>query len=156
MIVAGIDPGKTGALAVLFPDGSAMFGDVPSMKLRNRDRPAWSQWWAEWTSILRMASPDKIVIEDVASRPGQGVSSMFSFGRSFGFAHGIAASCQCPVYLVSPGTWKAKLGLINSDKNASRELCRSLYPAVSDHVRRTKDDGRAEALLLAHYGRKHL
>jgi crossover junction endodeoxyribonuclease RuvC len=157
MLVAGIDPGKTGALALLHQDGSAQFFDVPVIKLRGKEKPAWSDWVNVWSDALRWASPDMVVIEDVAARPGQGVTSMFSFGRSLGFAHGlVVTSCDCPVHFVTPSTWKAKLGLLNSGKGASREVCRTLYPATAAAVARVKDDGRAEALLLAHYGRKFL
>lgn len=155
MVIAGIDPGKTGALALLHQDGSAQFFDVPTIKLRGKEKPAWSEWVNIWSDALRWASPTMIVIEDVGARPGQGVTSMFSFGRSLGFAHGIVASaCDCPVHFVTPSVWKAKMGLQGSGKGASREICRTLYPATASSVARVKDDGRAEALLLAHYGRK--
>jgi crossover junction endodeoxyribonuclease RuvC len=157
MMIAGIDPGKTGALALSHADGSAQFFDVPTIKLRGKEKPAWSEWENIWSEALRWACPDKIVIEDVSARPGQGVTSMFTFGRSLGFVHGIVASvCDCPIYFVTPSVWKAKMGLLNSGKGASREICRTLYPATAANVARVKDDGRAEALLLAHYGRKFL
>ena len=157
MTIVGIDPGKSGALAILHPDGSVRFFDVPTIKLRGKDRPAWTEWVNVWSDALRWASPDMIVIEDIAARPGQGVTSMFTFGRTLGFVHGICASVvDCPIYFVTPSVWKVKMGLLNSDKGASREKCRSLYPSIAPSVARVKDDGRAEALLLAHYGRKFL
>lgn len=157
MTIAGIDPGKSGALALLHADGSAQFFDVPTVKLRGKDRPAWTEWANDWAAALKWAMPDKVVIEDVSARPGQGVTSMFTFGRSLGFAHGLVTSvCDCPVYFVTPSVWKAKLGLLNSGKGASREICRTLYPSTTASVARVKDDGRAEACLLAHYGRKFL
>jgi len=97
-----------------------------------------------------------IVIEDIAARPGQGVTSMFSFGRTLGFAHGIAAAAEAPIHFVTPTVWKGKLGLLNSDKGASREKARTLFPASAHAFERVKDDGRAEAALLAYYGRKYL
>jgi crossover junction endodeoxyribonuclease RuvC len=157
MIIAGIDPGKTGALAILHPDGSAEFFDVPRIKLKGKDKPAWSLWAREWCMALDLSVPDMIVIEDIAARPGQGVTSMFTFGRTLGFVHGLVqATTSCPVHFVTPSVWKAKLGLLNSGKGASREKCRSLYPKTASHLERVKDDGRAEAALLAHYGRKFL
>lgn len=157
MIIAGIDPGKTGALAILHPDNSVEFFDVPRIVLKGKDKPAWSQWASEWGTVLNLASPDMVVIEGVAARPGQGVTSMFSFGQSLGFAHGIVSSVtSCPVHFVTPSVWKAKLGLLNSNKGASREKCRTLFPSTVASLTRVKDDGRAEAALLAHYGRKFL
>lgn len=157
MTVAGIDPGKTGALALLHADGSVNFHDVPMIKLRGKEKPAWSEWVNDWSSALRWADVDMIVIEDVSARPGQGVTSMFTFGRTLGFVHGIVATvCNCPIHFVTPSVWKAKLGLLNSGKGASREICRTLYPSTAPKVARVKDDGRAEAVLLAHYGRKFL
>ena len=84
MIVAGIDPGKTGALVILYPDDSATACRVPFVKLRGKERPAWTDWHAQWSSALEFAAPDLIVIEDVSARPGQGVTSMFNFGDTLG------------------------------------------------------------------------
>ena len=81
---------------------------------------------------------------------------MFSFGRTLGFAHAIASASKARVEFVTPTVWKGKLGLLNSNKGASRELARTLYPRGACHFTRVKDDGRAEATLLAHYGRKFL
>lgn len=157
MIVAGIDPGKSGALAIIYP-GSIVFADVPRIKLKGKDKPAWSEWHTEWSMALEFACVDLVIIEDVAARPGQGVTSMFTFGRSLGFAHGIAAGVRPRprIEFVTPSVWKGKLGLLNSGKGASREKCRTLYPSTASHLLREKDDGRAEAALLAHYGRNFL
>ncbi len=146
-VVAGIDPGKSGALAILYP-GSVVFADVPRIKLRGKDKPAWSEWHSDWS----------IVIEDVSARPGQGVTSMFTFGRALGFAHSIAVGIRPRprIEFVTPAVWKGKLGLLNSGKGASREKCRTLYPSTTPHLMREKDDGRAEAALIAHYGRTFL
>lgn len=156
--IAGIDPGKTGALAILHPDGSAEFFDVPRIKLKGKDKPAWSLWAREWRIALALAAPEAVVIEDIAARPGQGVTSMFSFGRTLGFAHGLVSIAlpEVPIHFVTPSVWKAKLGLLNSGKGASREKCRTLFPTAAGALSRVKDDGRAEAALIAHYGRKFL
>jgi len=157
VIVAGIDPGKTGALAILHEDGSATFLDVPRIKLKGKDKPAWGEWSRTWCMALDLAIPDMVVIEDIAARPGQGVTSMFTFGRTLGYAHGlVAATTSCPIHFVTPAVWKGKLGLLNSSKGASREKCSNLYPTTAADLTRVKDDGRAEAALIAHYGRKFL
>lgn len=156
-VIVGIDPGKTGAMAILFDDGTATFHDVPRIKLKGKDKPSWGLWARSWRMALDFALPDMIVIEDVSARPGQGVTSMFTFGRTLGFVHGLVASTtSCPIHFVTPSVWKARLGLLNSSKGASREKCANLYPSTAVQLSRVKDDGRAEAALLAHYGRKFI
>jgi crossover junction endodeoxyribonuclease RuvC len=112
----------------------------------------------QWSNALEFACIDLIVIDDVSARPGQGVTSMFTFGRSLGFVHGIATGVRPRprVEFVTPAVWKGKLGLLNSSKGASREKCRSLYPSTTHDLLRVKDDGRAEAALIAHYGKTFL
>jgi crossover junction endodeoxyribonuclease RuvC len=155
MIVAGIDPGKSGALAILYGDNTVEFFDVPKVKLRGKELPAYAEWQTNWHMALVLAGVDKAVVEDVGSRPGQGVSSMFKFGRTLGFAHAIVLGVRPrpAVQFTTPAQWKAKFGLLNSDKGASREKAVSLFPSVESRLTRVKDDGRAEALLLAHFGR---
>ena len=156
MIVAGIDPGKSGALAITYPDGSVQAFDVPRVKLKGKDVPAWQEWQRSWSGAFDFAGVDLVVIEDVAARPGQGVTSMFTFGRTLGFAHALAVASGASVQMVTPSVWKGKLGLLNSSKEASREKATALYPKSVGLLDRVKDDGRAEAILLAHYGRTFL
>jgi len=155
-IVAGVDPGKTGALVILFPDDAALTFPVPLVKLP-KETPAWALWASNWGNALAFTPPDLIVIEQVAARPGQGVTSMFTFGKSYGFAHALAAAVGCRIEFVTPSTWKSKMGLAKgADKNASREKVRNTLPRIAHAVARAKDDGIAEAALLALYGRKFL
>ena len=162
LIVAGIDPGKTGAGAILYPDGSIEFLDVPRIKLKGKDKPAWSEWEGTWGAALELAGVGAVIIEDVSGGNQQGrqtgVQSAFNFGRTLGFVHAIAAGVRPKpaIHFVTPAVWKGKLGLLNSSKGASREKCRTLYPKATPDLARVKDDGRAEAALLAHYGRKYL
>lgn len=156
MIIAGIDPGKTGALAITYPDGAVQVWDVPRVKLKGKDVPAWHDWQGSWSAAFDFAGVDLVVIEDVSARPGQGVTSMFTFGRSLGFAHALAVASGAAVQFVTPTVWKGKLGLLNSSKGASREKATALYPRSAGLLGRVKDDGRAEAILIAHYGRKFL
>lgn len=155
MIFAGVDPGKTGALAILYPDNSVEFFDVPRVKLKGKDAPAYAEWQTSWSNALAFAGVDNTVIEHVAARPGQGVSSMFKFGQTLGFAHAIVLGVRPrpAIRFTTPAQWKGKLGLLNSNKGASREKAVSLFPGVESRLTRAKDDGRAEALLIAHYGR---
>lgn len=162
MIVAGIDPGKTGALSIIFPTGEIQFFDVPLINLtKTKTVPAWTEWQDAWVSALDFAGVDLVVIELVtAGQNGkkQGVQSMFNFGGTLRFAHAIALTPRPRprIEFVTPAVWKMKLGLLNSGKGASREKCRTLYPRSAPDLTRVKDDGRAEAALIAHYGRKHL
>lgn len=156
MIVAGIDPGKTGALVIAYEDGTIFHFDVPMNKVKGKPKPAWSQWELEWGSALEFHGPELTVIEDISARPGQGVTSMFTFGRTLGYAHALAGRARGRIEFVTPSVWKGKLGLLNSDKAASREKCRTLFPQFGHALARVKDDGRAEAALLAHYGRRFL
>lgn len=156
MIIAGIDPGKTGALAITYPDGSVQVWDVPVIKLRGKPVPAWHDWQQSWAAAFDFAGVDLVVIEDVSARPGQGVTSMFTFGRTLGFVHALTVASGASVQTVTPSVWKGKLGLLNSSKGASREKATALYPRSLGLLGRVKDDGRAEAILLAHYGRKFM
>jgi crossover junction endodeoxyribonuclease RuvC len=154
MITIGIDPGKTGAMVTLFPDNSVIVNRVPLMKLKGKEAPAWNLWWLQWTDAAFGA--ERIIIEQIGARPGQGVTSMFNFGVSYGFVRAMAAAQDAPTHFVTPAVWKGKLGLLNSDKNSSREMARRLMPKITKDVERVKDDGVAEAALLAWYGRQHL
>jgi len=155
-VIAGIDPGKTGALAITYTTGEVFVFDVPTVKLRGKEVPAWHDWRQTWSLALEFHSPDLIVIEDVSARPGQGVTSMFTFGRTLGFAHALATASNAAIQFTTPSAWKGKMGLLNSSKGASREKATALYPKAQYLLGRVKDDGRAEAILLAHYGRKYL
>lgn len=154
VIVAGIDPGKTGALVILTSDSAGYVLRVPTVSTP-KDVPAWSAWWRSWNAAVAFGI-DAVVIEQVGARPTQGVTSMFNFGRTLGFAHAIAASADAPIHFVTPAVWKGKFGLLKADKSASREKARTLLPSLEPELRRVKDDGVAEAALLALYGRKFI
>lgn len=157
MIVVGIDPGKTGAMVILNEDMSCTACRVPLMK-KPKEVPAWGEWAQLWGDALEFSQPDMVVMEAVGARPGQGVTSMFSFGTSMGYAHGLVRGkvLQAAWHFPTPGQWKAKFGLLKADKSASREKVRQLIPTLTNEVTRVKDDGVAEAALLAYYGRKYL
>jgi crossover junction endodeoxyribonuclease RuvC len=133
--IAGIDPGKTGALAILHGDNSVEFYDVPRVILKGKD-VAYAEWSTNWGMALALAGVEKVVIEDVAARPGQGVSSMFKFGRTLGFAHAIVLGIRPrpAVQFTTPSQWKGKLGLLNSSKGASREKALGLCPSAEGRL----------------------
>lgn len=98
---------------------------------------------------LSLAEPDVIVIEKVHSMPHQGVASSFKFGKNYGIAIGVATSLSHPLVKLTPQEWKRANGLIGKEKDASRQLAMELWPQHADHFKRKKDDGRAEAALIA-------
>lgn len=149
MIYIGIDPGKSGALAVLYDD----WGDNVVVRIVSFDD-------TEYTSTLRDLSGQRVkaCLEHVGPMPGQGVTSMFNFGQNFGYIKGLLEALQIPYELVRPQKWKKEFG-ITGDKNSSIEVCKRLFPFAQ--LRRTDrcrkdDDGKAEALLMAEYARRRL
>lgn len=145
MIYIGIDPGKSGAMAVIF-EGMERTVLVPF-----DDR--------EYTNILRDLNSQiaKACLEHVTAMPKQGVTSMFNFGMNFGYIKGLLEAFGIPYELVRPQKWKKEFGI--SDKNSSVECCKRLFPGVSLHRTercRKDDDNMAEALLMAEYARRRL
>jgi crossover junction endodeoxyribonuclease RuvC len=162
LIFCGVDPGKTGAMVTLFEDGSTVVDRVPIEKRKGKkDRPDFPLWARLWSSSIQMNGPDVFVMEQVEARPGQGVTSMFSFGKAQGFAMGvIMTAAPVPVQYAYPAVWKTALGLIGLDKSASIAAAFDLVPSIRPELERklkgnTADvkHGIAEAALLAYYGR---
>ena len=93
----------------------------------------------------------KVVIEHVTAMPGQGVTSMFNFGQSFGILKGICGAMQLPVYFIRPAKWKKYFNLINSEKDASRTRAIEIFPYYSSHLSKKKDSNKADAILIASF-----
>ena len=93
----------------------------------------------------------KVIIEQVSAMPGQGVTSMFNFGQSFGILKGICSAMQLPMYFVRPAKWKKYFNLINSEKDASRTKAIEIFPYFSAHLSRKKDSNKADAILIASF-----
>lgn len=150
--VIGIDPGISGAVAV-FEDGKLVnVSDMPTLemdsgKTRKRHISA-----AGLRDILEMDMYQKahVVIEKVGAMPGQGVSSMFNFGRSAGIIEGVVAGLKLPYTYVTPATWTKAVGRA-AGKDASRMRAMELFPSKADLFKRAKDDGRADAALVAYW-----
>lgn len=150
MIWIGIDPGKSGALAVISEDS---FGTM-----------AWAipfgqkSYAAELAKYIGLAEVKAVCVEKVNAMPGQGVVSMFNFGHNFGYIEGLLQAYELPYQLVPPQTWKKEFSL-NSDKQRSIEVCQKLFPHVSllpTDKSRKPNDGMAEALLMAEYARRKM
>lgn len=149
--VVGIDPGAAGAAALLVDGVAAAVCDMPTVMV-GKTRPRRQVHGGTLTETLRLWRPHVVFVEQVASRPGQGVASMFSFGDTYGAARTAAESSTYNVRLTPPQTWKAALGLLGTDKDAARALASEVFPEVAEWLAWKKDQGRADALLLAHYG----
>lgn len=144
MIILGVDPGVSGAYAIYSTtDGTIFAADAPVVG-RNLDAATFAAEILKW-------KPDLAIIERVSAMPKQGVSSTFRFGVAYGVIQGIVAAQRIPVDFVTPGKWKRYYGL-SADKEQSRARALHFWPARSDLFKRKKDDGRAEAALLAKYG----
>jgi len=93
----------------------------------------------------------RVIIEQVSAMPGQGVTSMFNFGQSFGILKGICSAMQLPMYFVRPAKWKKYFGLIKSEKDASRTKAIEMFPYFSSQLSKKKDSNKADAILIASF-----
>lgn len=155
-VVIGIDPGLTGAIAVIGDGDFVAAFDMP----RSRRRAKGEQVNAyELASVLRQIiegdAYSMVVIEEVAARPGQGVSSMFKFGESAGVVRGVVAAMGIPAFWVSPQEWKKDCGLIKAEKEMAISRAVELFPCAAYSISRKRDIGRADALLIARWGYRH-
>jgi crossover junction endodeoxyribonuclease RuvC len=146
--IAGFDPGKSGAFSFYFQAAPEMIA-AEDFPLVNGEIDA-----ATLADRLRQMRPDFAIIERVGAMPGQGVSSTFSFGKSYGVLLGVVATLQIPSALVTPGTWKRHFKL-SADKEEARALALRQWPGRAELFARKKDHGRAEAALLALWGARY-
>ena len=155
MLVIGIDPGISGSIC-FFQDGKIIdVVEMPTMieGKKNKKQVNGSQIFNEISyRIKKIDKKDiKVVIEQVSAMPGQGVTSMFNFGQSFGILKGICSAMQLPMYFVRPAKWKKYFNLINSEKDASRTRAIEVFPYFSSQLSRKKDSNKADAILIASF-----
>lgn len=154
-VILGIDPGLSGALSYI--DGSALRSiyDMPTLELARGGKKKNEPDFRELARIIREEiRPDVAVVEQVGAMPGQGVSSMFAFGKCYGGILAALAAFDIRVEPVPPQTWKRFHRIVkDSGKDASRALAKNLFPDSAGLFARVKDDGRAEAALIAAWGR---
>ena len=155
MLVIGIDPGISGSIC-FFQDGK--INDVVEMPTmtegkKNKKQVNGSQVYNEIAKRVSVAEKRdiRVVIEHVSAMPGQGVTSMFNFGQSFGILKGICSAMQLPMYFVRPTRWKKYFNLINSEKDASRTRAIEVFPYFSSHLSKKKDSNKADAILIASF-----
>ena len=165
MIIFGIDPGVSGAICALKKGKIIEVYEMPTMIDGKKNKRQVNG--AEVTNIFLKELDNfkkfetlkdqkdedraKVVVEHVTAMPGQGVTSMFNFGQSFGVIKGICAALKLPIYFVRPTKWKKHFNLIKTNKDASRTKVIEVYPNISSKLSRKKDSNKADAILIARY-----
>jgi crossover junction endodeoxyribonuclease RuvC len=151
----GIDPGLSGAIAIISPESLKIF-DMPTMTVERNGKAKRQVSASELAEMLYLYSGRDchVYCERVGAMAGQGVTSVFSFGRSFGMIEGILAAFKMPVTFVPPATWVKAVGR-GQGKDASRARAMELFPSDQDQFKRVKDDGRADAALIAYWGSRN-
>ena len=153
MIIIGIDPGISGAISIIENKKILEVYDTPTMIDGKKNKRQINS--AQVTNIIKeRLNTDKevvVVVEHVNAMPGQGVTSMFNFGQSFGVIKGICAALNLPIYFIRPTKWKKHFNLIKTNKDASRTKVIEVYPEISSKLQRKKDSNRADAILIALY-----
>ena len=155
MLIIGIDPGITGAIC-FFENGNIKdVIDMPTMASGNKNKKQInaSQIFNEISLRVKNYKTEEVnvVVEQVSAMPGQGVTSMFNFGQSFGILKGICAAMQLPMYFVRPAKWKKYFNLIKTEKEASRTKAIEIFPQISSKLSKKKDNNKADAILIASF-----
>jgi len=157
MIIFGIDPGVSGAISILENKKVIEVFDMPTMVDGKKNKRQVNG--AQVTNIIKERLDNEkekekeivVVVEHVNAMPGQGVTSMFNFGQSFGVIKGICSALSLPIYFVRPTKWKKHFNLIKTNKEASRTKVIEVYPEISSKLHRKKDSNKADAILIARY-----
>lgn len=147
MILMSIDPGLSGAIAVFIDDVLIDIVDTPTHELTRNNKTKRQISASALAGIFTQHHPDHVVVEKVTAMPGNGATSMFSFGRSFGVIEGIVGAFEIPATYVMPSVWTKGIGR-GLGKDASRARACELYPQHQQKFARVKDDGRADAVLI--------
>ena len=155
MLIIGIDPGISGSICFL-KDGRILdVVEMPTMTegKKNKKQVNGSQIYNEFLKRINKFQRDdiRVIVEQVSAMPGQGVTSMFNFGQSFGILKGICSAMQLPMYFVRPAKWKKYFNLINSEKDASRTRAIEIFPYFSSELSKKKDSNKADAILIANF-----
>ena len=155
MFIIGIDPGISGSIC-FFENGKILdVIEMPTMNegKKNKRQVNGAQIYNEISKrIIKVENQDiRVVVEQVSAMPGQGVTSMFNFGQSFGIIKGICSAMQLPIYFVRPAKWKKYFNLINSEKDASRTRAIEIFPYFSSQLTKKKDSNKADAILIASF-----
>ena len=154
MLIIGIDPGISGSIC-FFEDGKIIeVIEMPVMTegKKNKKQVNGAQIYNEFLKRINKKEDEiRVVIEQVSAMPGQGVTSMFNFGQSYGILKGICSAMQLPMFFVRPAKWKKYFNLINSQKDASRTRAIEIFPYFSTQLSKKKDSNKADAILIASF-----
>ena len=139
MKIIGIDPGLSGGIAILQNNKIKDIFDMPVMAEGKKNKRQLNS--AQLVNLLKQNIDEEtiVVVEQVNAMPGQGVTSMFNFGQTFGAIKGICAALGLPIFFVRPAKWKKHFELINSSKDASRTKVIEMYPAISNKLSKKKE-----------------
>ena len=153
MKIIGIDPGLSGAMAILENKKVLKIFDMPVMSEGKKNKRQLNS--AQLVNIVKENINNNeeiaVVVEQVNAMPGQGVTSMFNFGQTFGAIKGVCAALRLPIYFVRPSKWKKHFELINSSKDASRTKVIEMYPYLSNQLSKKKDVNKSDAILIARF-----
>ena len=153
MKIIGIDPGLSGAIAILENNKVLNLFDMPVMSEGKKNKKQLNS--SHLVNIIKeninQNEEIAVVVEQVNAMPGQGVTSMFNFGQTFGAIKGLCAALELPIYFVRPSKWKKHFELINSSKDASRTKVIEMYPKLSNQLTKKKDVNKSDAILIARY-----
>ena len=155
MLIIGIDPGISGSIC-FFKEGKILdVIEMPTMTegKKNKKQVNGSQIYNEILDRTnKFGKKDiRVIVEQVSAMPGQGVTSMFNFGQSFGILKGICSAMQLPMFFIRPAKWKKYFNLINSEKDASRTRAIEIFPYFSTQLSKKKDSNKADAILIASF-----
>ena len=153
MKIIGIDPGLSGGIAVLENNKILNMFDMPVMAegKKNKRQLNSAQLVSLFKDNIKVNEEIVVVVEQVNAMPGQGVTSMFNFGQTFGAIKGVCAALELPIFFVRPSKWKKHFELINSSKDSSRTKAIEMYPALSNQLAKKKDVNKSDAILIARY-----
>ena len=153
MKIVGIDPGLSGAIAILKENKVLGIFNMPVMAEGKKNKKQLNS--AQLVNIIKDNINDKeeiaVVVEQVNAMPGQGVTSMFNFGQTFGAIKGVCAALKLPIFFVRPSKWKKHFELINSSKDSSRTKVIEMYPKLSKQLSKKKDVNKSDAILIARF-----
>ena len=153
MKIIGIDPGLSGAIAVLHNKKVINMYDMPVMAEGKKNKRQLNS--SQLVNIIKEnINEDEeaiVVVEQVNAMPGQGVTSMFNFGQTFGAIKGVCAALKLPIFFVRPSKWKKHFELINSSKDASRTKVIEMYPTLSGQLAKKRDVNKSDAILIAKF-----
>lgn len=163
MNIIGIDPGLDGAVSIIYENGEVVFFDTETLDIVSGRKKKREYNINANADILRLPlqvftkGNIVVILEKIHSMPGQGVRSMFSMGEGFGMWKGIIAGLNLSMELITPQKWKkAMMDGMGKEKDASRQRAIQLFPQCSENLKLKKHHGRADALLIAEWGRRNL